>query len=48
MEEELEDKVCHLEGDSMHHMTTNDGRFYGKYEKFRPDCWHMTNITWHG
>ena len=33
----LEDKVCHLEGDSMHPMTTNDGRFYEKYDKFRPD-----------
>ena len=33
----LEDKVCHLEGDSMHSMTKNDGRFYDKYEKFRPD-----------
>ena len=33
----LEDKVCHLEGDSMHSMTTNDERFYDKYDKFRPD-----------
>ena len=32
-----EEKVCYLEGDSMHFMTTNDGRFYAKYEKFRPD-----------
>ena len=38
MEKEvLEDKVCHLEGDSMHSMTTNDERFYDKYDKFRPD-----------
>ena len=28
--------VCHLEGDSMHSMTTNDGRIYGKYDKFKP------------
>ena len=35
---EEEDKVCHLEGDSMHSMTTKDGRFYDKYDKFRPDC----------
>ena len=34
----LEDKVCHLEADSMHSMTTNDGRFYDKYEKFKLDC----------
>ena len=24
----------------MHSMTTNDERFYDKYEKFRPDCRH--------
>ena len=41
----LEDKVCHLEGDSMHSMTTNDGRLYDKYDKFRPDCWHMKNMS---
>ena len=29
---------CHLEGDSMHSMETNDVRFYDKYDKFRPDC----------
>ena len=34
----LEDNVCHLKGDSMHTMTTNDGRFYDNYDKFRPDC----------
>ena len=22
----------------MHSMTTNDGSFYDKYDKFRPDC----------
>ena len=41
----LEDKVCHLEGDSMHHLATNDGRFYEKYEKIRIDCRHMKNMT---
>ena len=44
----LEDKVCHLEGDSMHSMTTNDGRLYDKYEKFRPDCRNMKTMTWKG
>ena len=44
----LEDKVCHLEGESMHSMTTNDGIFYEKYEKFRSDYSHMTNITCQG
>ena len=33
----LEDKVCHLEGDSMHSITTNDGRFYDKYDKLKID-----------
>ena len=33
-----EDKVCHLEGDSMQSMTTNDGRFQEKYDKFRLGC----------
>ena len=42
----LEDKACHLEGDSMHPMTTNNGRFYDKYEKLRLDWWNMTNMTW--
>ena len=37
----LEDKVCHLEKDSMHSMTTNDERFY---EKFRDDCKPMKNM----
>ena len=37
--------MCHLEGDSMHSMTTNDERFYDKYEKFRPDCRHIK--IWH-
>ena len=41
----LEDNVCHLEGDSMHSMPTNDERFYEKYDKFRPDCRHMKNMT---
>ena len=36
-EERLEDKVCHLEGYSMHSRTKNDGIFYDKYDKFRPD-----------
>ena len=44
----LEDKVCHLEGDYRHSMTTNDGRFYEKYDKFRPDFWHMTIMTCQG
>ena len=34
----LEDKACHLEGDSMHPMTKNNGRLYDKYDGFRPDC----------
>ena len=41
----LEDNVCHLEGDSMHSMTTNDEIFYDKYYKFRPDCRYMKNMT---
>ena len=44
----LEDKAYHLEGDSMHSMTTNDWIFYEKYEKFRPDCWNMTKLTFQG
>ena len=44
----LEDKVCHLEGDSMHSMTTNEERFYEKYEKFRLDYINMKNITCEG
>ena len=37
-EERLEDKACHLEGESMDSMITNYGRFYAKHDKFRPDC----------
>ena len=37
-EEDTRRHGVHLERDSMHSMTTNDGRFYYKYEKFRPDC----------
>ena len=44
----LEDKVCHLEVDSMHSMATNDGRFYEKYEKFRLHFWNMKNMTCQG
>ena len=29
----------------MQSMTTNDERFYVKYEKFRLDCKHMTNLS---
>ena len=28
--------------------STNDGRFYDKYEKIRPDLWHMKNMTCQG
>ena len=42
---DLEDNVCHFEGDSMHSMTTNDRIFYDKYDKFRLDCRPMTNMT---
>ena len=36
-EEETRRQCCHLEGDPMHSMTTNDEIFYDKYDKFRPD-----------
>ena len=36
-----EDNVFHLERDSMHFMTTNDE----KYDKFRPNCRTMKNMT---
>ena len=39
--------MCHLEGDSMHSMTTNDGIFYEKYDKFRPGCIPIKNMTFH-
>ena len=42
----IEDNVCHLEGDSMQSMTTNDERFYDKYEKFRTYFIPMKNMTW--
>ena len=46
MEEEETRRQCvPLEGDSMHSMTTNDERFFDKYEKFRPDCIYMKNMT---
>ena len=41
-----EDIVFHLEGESMHSMTTNDERFYDKYDKFIHDFLHMKNMTW--
>ena len=41
----LVDNVCHLEGDSMQSIRTNDERFYDKYDKFRPDLKHLTNMT---
>ena len=44
-EEDTRRQVCHLEGDFMHSMTTNDERFYEKYETFRPDCINMKNMT---
>ena len=44
----LQDNVFHLEGDSMHSMTTNDERFYDKYDKLKSNCRHMTNMTWQG
>ena len=43
---DYEDNVFHLEGDSMHSMTTNDGIFYAKYDKFIPDWKPMKNMTW--
>ena len=49
MEEEETRRQCvPLEGDSMHSMTTNDGRFYDKYDKFRPNFSHMKNMTRQG
>ena len=45
MRKRLENNVCHLEGDSMHSMTTNDERFYEKYDNFRPDFIPMKK--WH-
>ena len=36
--------MCHLEGDSMHYMTTNDGILYDKYEKFRLEWRPMIGI----
>ena len=49
MEEEETRRECvPLEGDSMHSMTTNDERLYDKYDKFRPDYKHITNLTWQG
>ena len=47
-EKRLYDNMWHLEWDSMHSMKTNDERFYEKYEKFRPDCKNMKNMTWKG
>ena len=44
----LKDNACHLEGDSMHSMTTNDERFHDKYDKFRPDYRNMKNMTRQG
>ena len=44
-EEETRRQGCGLEGDSRHSMTTNDGRFYDKYDKFRPDFRPMKNLT---
>ena len=32
----------------MHSMTTNDEKFYEKYEKFIHDFIHMKNMTWQG
>ena len=32
--------MCHLEGDSMHSMTTNDERFCDKYDKLISDYRH--------
>ena len=42
MEEEETRRQCVPLG-----MTTNDERFYDKYDKFRPDCRNMKNITLH-
>ena len=28
----------------MHSITTNDGRFYDKYDKFKADFWHMSRL----
>ena len=44
-EEETRRQVVPLGRRFMHSMTTNDERFYEKYEKLRPDCRHMTNMT---
>ena len=41
-----EDNVCHLEGDSMHSMTTNNEIFYDKYDKFKLDWRPIKNMTW--
>ena len=37
-EEETRRQFEPLGRESMHSMTTNDGRFYDKYDKFRPNC----------
>ena len=45
MEEEETRRQCVPLGDSMHSMTTNDERLYGKYDKFKPDFRPMKNMT---
>ena len=44
-EEETRRQGVPLGRDSMHSMKTNDEIFYDKYDKFRPDCIHMKNMT---
>ena len=46
MEEEDTIRQCVPLGRRFHaDYDNNDERFYDKYEKFRPDCRHMRNLT---